>query len=283
MDLDGTLIYRDETIHPVDAEILKALGRSRWIRTIATGRSLESFRRALPDMSRLPVDYLVFSAGAGIVRTSDGALIRTVNLTARAVEEILAVINPLDLDFMIHDAAPDNVKFAWWSRKNALPSPSGNSDFFHRVALYEGFHRRLQEQPHGWDAAAAQIICIIPPGNPSEMIQHLTSRLPRCNVIRTTSPLDGQSTWIEIYPEIVSKGQTCDWLVRRATHPEATTVSTIAIGNDFNDLDLLHWAEKAYVVSDAPAELKEIFAEIPSRRSSPTGILGHCPEINIIP
>jgi hydroxymethylpyrimidine pyrophosphatase-like HAD family hydrolase len=38
----------------------------------------------------------------------------------------------------------------------------------------------------------------------------------------------------------------------------------MAIGNDFNDLDLLRWAARSFVVNDAPEELLTCF---PSARS----------------
>ena len=77
------------------------------------------------------------------------------------------------------------------------------------------------------------------------------------NVIQTTSPLDGKSTWIEIFPSTVSKSQTAAWLAKTLGIDEN---SVVAVGNDYNDLDLLHWSSSSYVVANAPADMKSHFA-----------------------
>jgi hydroxymethylpyrimidine pyrophosphatase-like HAD family hydrolase len=38
----------------------------------------------------------------------------------------------------------------------------------------------------------------------------------------------------------------------------------MAVGNDYNDLDLLEWADHAYVVGNAPAELRARYTAVAS-------------------
>jgi hydroxymethylpyrimidine pyrophosphatase-like HAD family hydrolase len=38
----------------------------------------------------------------------------------------------------------------------------------------------------------------------------------------------------------------------------------MAVGNDYNDLELLDWAEHAFVVGNAPAELRARYATVAS-------------------
>ena len=73
-------------------------------------------------------------------------------------------------------------------------------------------------------------------------------------VIRTTSPLDGRSTWIEIFPASVSKSRTTGWLADRLGIPPARTAS---VGNDYNDLDLLDWSATCFVTANAPPDLRQ--------------------------
>jgi hydroxymethylpyrimidine pyrophosphatase-like HAD family hydrolase len=40
--------------------------------------------------------------------------------------------------------------------------------------------------------------------------------------------------------------------------------NVLAIGNDYNDMDLLSWAKTSFVVSNAPAELKNLFPSVAS-------------------
>ncbi|GIS90911.1 MAG: hypothetical protein CM1200mP20_09520 [Pseudomonadota bacterium] len=62
-------------------------------------------------------------------------------------------------------------------------------------------------------------------------------------------------------PSIVSKSSAAAWICRE-NHLDAD--SALAVGNDYNDLDLLHWATHARVVANAPAELTDCFQPVPN-------------------
>ena len=67
-DFDGTLLRSDGTFAQKDLDALDTLNR-RGIKTaIATGRSLYSFINS-PGID-LPVDYVIFTMGAGVVTQS---------------------------------------------------------------------------------------------------------------------------------------------------------------------------------------------------------------------
>jgi hydroxymethylpyrimidine pyrophosphatase-like HAD family hydrolase len=89
--------------------------------------------------------------------------------------------------------------------------------------------------------------------------------LPGFNVIQTTSPLDGESTWIEIFPTTVSKSLTAAWLAEELGVDRSRTV---AVGNDYNDLDLLEWSASSYVVANAPTDLKSRFPSVASNNDA---------------
>jgi hypothetical protein len=42
----------------------------------------------------------------------------------------------------------------------------------------------------------------------------------------------------------------------------------MSLGNDFNDLDLLCWSGKSYVVNNSPDELKQKFDTVPSNNDN---------------
>ena len=54
----------------------------------------------------------------------------------------------------------------------------------------------------------------------------------------------------------VSKSGTVAFLAERHG---VTAERTLAIGNDYNDVDLLEWAGRSYVTANAPEDLKERF------------------------
>ncbi|MFW5799204.1 MAG: HAD family hydrolase, partial [Spirochaetota bacterium] len=71
--------------------------------------------------------------------------------------------------------------------------------------------------------------------------------------VKTTSPLDGKSIWIEIFPLSVSKSLAGQYIADIENVPYYNIAT---VGNDYNDLDLLNWSKKSFVVSNAPDELK---------------------------
>jgi HAD superfamily hydrolase (TIGR01484 family) len=247
MDLDGTLLQSDRTFAAPDLEALRELGELNIVRTIATGRSLASFNTVV--VSDLPFDYIIFSTGAGVMHYQSGEIIRSVHLKPHEVRLASAVLSACRLDFMVHRPIPDNHMFAY------LRSNEGNTDFERRIKLYQRYAIAL-EAAGGDFGPATQLLAVVPPREAKSALDDIRVEMPNFNVIQTTSPLDGKSTWIEIFPRTVSKSQTAAWLANTlgiASH------SIVSVGNDYNDLDLLEWTASSFVVDNAPADIKSRF------------------------
>ena len=64
-DLDGTLLNQERKVSPADRDALQRCPDHGIVRVVATGRNLYSAHKVLtPDF---PIDYLIFSSGAGLV------------------------------------------------------------------------------------------------------------------------------------------------------------------------------------------------------------------------
>jgi HAD superfamily hydrolase (TIGR01484 family) len=252
MDLDGTLLGSDRTFAKTDLAALKKLGQLGVVRAIATGRSLASFNTLV--VSGLPVDYVIFSTGAGVLQYDSGEIIRKANLEIKEVKRACDILRVHQLDFMVHQLIPDNHRFAYWR------SNEGNSDFERRIELYRQVAVPLIDAAQDF-GPATQLLAVIPPGNAGSALEAIRSEMTDFNVIQTTSPLDGKSTWIEIFPTTVSKSLTAAWLAETLAIDQKSIVS---VGNDYNDLDLLEWSRSSYVVNNAPADLKSRFTCVAS-------------------
>jgi len=213
-DLDGTLLRSDRTLSPADVTALERLGEAGIVRVIATGRVPFSFRRLMGDREE----------------------------TERIYREMLR----LDLDFFVLGKFPDNHK----SRFRI--SGRDNPDFFRRLPIYEEFSSEITLDDE-LSEPASQVVAVVPSDSGLRIFGEVVLALGQeFNVVRTTSPLDGESVWIEIFPRHVSKGATAAWLAERlGIEPH----DTAAVGNDYNDLDLLSWAQMSYVVENAPEDL----------------------------
>lgn len=249
-DLDGTLLGPDRTVSAADRRALLELAAAGVARAVATGRSIYSLRRL--DLASLPVDYLIVSSGAGILEHPSGKLLRAVSLEPEAVRRAVGVLHALGLDFMIHEPIPETHRFRYVARS------ADNPDFAARIELYRPFARPAEEDPRAL-GPATQIVAILPAERALEGLEAVRRALSGLTVIRTTSPLDGRSTWIEILPPGVSKAGAAAWLAARLKVPRRRTA---AVGNDYNDLELLAWCPTAYVTENAPEELRRRFATV---------------------
>ena len=251
-DLDGTLLRSDRTVSQADRAALKRLSNQGALRVIATGRSLYSFNKVADP--NLPVDFVIFSTGAGICDYPGRSLVRKIGLETEEVKRAADVLLSAQLDFMIHDPIPENHRFLYHA------SGQPNTDFERRLALYREFAQPLAESRDGF-GPATQLVAVVPAAASFDALQLVRDRLTDFSIIQTTSPLDGESTWIEIFPFNVSKGLTSSWL---ATRLGIDLRDSVSVGNDYNDLDLLQWAETSYVVANAPAALTSRFTCVAS-------------------
>ena len=250
-DLDGTLLDSAARLGRAHRCALEELGRGGAVRVVATGRSLYSARTVMP--AGFPIDYLVFSSGAGVMSWADGRLLRSRTMASGIVSRLVARLYALSLDFMVHHAVPDTHCFHY------VRSAEGNADFERRIERYARFSQPLCDGAAG-EVEVSQLLVVEPPGAVSHL-DLLAREFEDVHVVRTTSPLDHASTWIELFPTGVSKSHAADWI--RTRHGIARAC-TIAVGNDYNDLDMLEWAGRAYVVSNAPAPIRARFEVVRS-------------------
>lgn len=246
LDLDGTLFDFDGHLPEANRRALEELGRRGVARVVATGRSLQLARLRLPE--DFPIDWLVYSSGAGRRRWPDGDDEPGAALSAGEIARAVDALGGLGLDFSVHETAPDTHRFLW-------RDGSG---------LGTDFHRRLERhREHGrpLDGAAlperaSQLLAMAPPEG--SWPRRVAESLPGLRVIHSTSPLDGRSLWIEVLPAEAGKGRALADLCRGL---EIGSEACLALGNDWNDLDLLEWAGHARVMSEAPAPLRRRFGD----------------------
>jgi len=250
-DLDGTLLGRGTPLSAKNQESFLEAQAKGAICAIATGRSLYGVLTELsPDF---PLDYLIFSSGAGIYDWKNKQLLHHTPLGGAEIRKIFEHLIEKNLDFTIQLEAPDSHRFLH-SKEN-----TANSDFMLRLN-YHGEHGKLVSSdllPH----SASEFIVIHTHPASNERYQELWKEFSvEFNVVRATSPFDGKSLWVEIFHPKVSKAHAADWI--RERHNISPT-QTCALGNDYNDLQLLSWAGHPLVVADSAPELLEKYPQVP--------------------
>jgi Cof subfamily protein (haloacid dehalogenase superfamily) len=250
-DIDGTLLNSDAKVDDSALETLNALKELNVVRVLATGRSPYSISKVIPD--DFPVDYIIFSSGAGIIHWGSKQIIHSRILGEADVQTVVKELINHKVDFMVHEPIPHNHCFLYHS------SNEDNPDFYRRIDVYRAYCRPYIpgiDFPNG----ATQIISVLPMD--TELFAYLSDKFPQLKVIRTTSPLDGKSIWMEIFPIDVSKAYGISWLLNNEV--KFSNEEVISIGNDFNDLDMLEFTKLSYVVANSPDELKSKYNVVPS-------------------
>ncbi len=243
-DLDGTLLNSERCISPVNIETLRDLGNRGITRIIATGRSLYSMDRVLP--SETPIDYAIFSTGAGIMDWHSRNIIHSVNLNSFQIRQIMTLLDAVRFDYAIHHPIPETHRFFYVQSE-------GSEDFTRRCEYYAEFALPLTEASH--IRSATQFLAITDPRRKDE-IAHLRRKLSPMTLIRTTSPLDLRSLWIEIFAPGVNKGSAVLSLADKLHCPRS---KVMILGNDYNDLEMLRLGGAAYVTANAPEDMRKEF------------------------
>ncbi len=264
-DLDGTLLRDDKTIDQEDLAALDQLRQKKVVVAIATGRSLFSFYKALKVLGMelpgragrkpcLPVDYVIFSTGAGILEASGNNLIYSRAIKPADIRQVTDCFDRREFDYMVHRAIPGTRFFLYKSHgKN-------NPDFQARLALYKDYASPLEGRAHPLEPAT-EVLAIIPHGITADVLEDIRTDLAGFSVIRATSPLDHRSAWIEVFHRDVSKSAATAWLAGQLGIGRENVVS---VGNDYNDQDLLAWSGKGFVVENAPPGLRQAFTSVTS-------------------
>jgi Cof subfamily protein (haloacid dehalogenase superfamily) len=247
-DLDGTLLQTDHSISKEDLETLHLLGKLGICRVAATGRNLYKVRRALTPSD--PFDFVICSSGAGIVDWQTQEIIRAINFPEELTAQLVEYLIDHGYNFKVSDCFPDNHNFFWW-KKYECPE----------IDRYIEIHSKMGRAEvivPGKKYSSSQLLLFFPKKSSrfDQVKKELLAHFSEISIIRTTSPLDENWTWMEIFPKGISKAhgiaEICD--LKGINRNE-----TLGIGNDFNDLEMLDFTHLSYVVHNAPEELKEKF------------------------
>ncbi len=263
-DFDGTLLNDQKRVSEEDYHTLERLRQKKIGVAIATGRSLNSLRDALSDMGHddlhtdFPIDYVLFSTGAGILDFSKQTIVFQRSIPKKAVGRITQYFDEQKIDYMVHKAIPETNHLLYKSHGQK------NKDFHKRLSLYNA-HAKPWETHENQFEFATQVLAIVPDRPGEKTIVKTQLALSNFSVIPATSPLDHRSLWIEVFHESVSKSKTATWLCQKL---KIDSADVVAVGNDYNDQDLLSWAGKGFVVGNAPKRLKMRFSIVGTNNDS---------------
>lgn len=250
-DLDGTLLNDSRKISQNDLATLRILQDQSIIPIIATGRSYFSFNKLIEGLdfagNTLAVNYVIFSTGAGVMTFPERRIIKSFALNHSDVIRVSDFLDHQNIDYMVQKPVPETNHFIYSRRKEYNP------DFERRIDLYRGFAAESTRKALLDFGDATQVLCIVPQDSGHAVAEDVAQQFPDLSVVKATSPLDNESVWIEIFSPEVSKSKAVEWL---ALQLGLSSKQVCAVGNDYNDEDLLDWAGTSFITSNGPKKLR---------------------------
>jgi len=237
LDLDGTMLHHDGTMSPAVRQAVREVAETGAHVVIATGRAIVA---TMPIVAHLGLEhgYAVCSNGAVTLRLDpdepDGyRILETVTFDPAPVLEMLRGSWP---DAVV---AVEEIGVGF---KVSAPFPDGELEGVVRIVPWADLSR----------SPATRVTFRSPTGTAADFLA-LVERIGLHGVNYAV----GFTAWLDINPEGVSKASALE-LVRRRLRVEPR--ETTAVGDQRNDIEMLHWAARGVAMCNAPDEVK-VFAD----------------------
>jgi hypothetical protein len=245
VDLDGTLLDSARRIPERNLRALDAAHRAGVVLALVTGRRLPAARSALSDLNLEP--WLVLNGGALIQQGREGPIVARSLLPLAVALEVLTVAREVDAEPVVHDGPDGEGRLLAGAgpirnRKLALYLEGAGPDFIPARDLAKALSRDPTEVMFASSLGEIALIERL-------LRERFASRI---RVAVTRYPAQDFCILDVLAPDC-SKSRALDFLARR--HGVARH-ETMAIGDNWNDVDMLESAGLAVVMANAEPELR---------------------------
>lgn len=249
--MDGTLLPTfSQRISPRNAQALKAAQNAGVTVAIATGRRT-AYTAPLLEGLGLRADTPLITSNGAVTRTLGGDPLDRSHLEARVARGLCGLLRPFGTlvftfdqvgrgELVLEDFERAHQRIALWveANRNAIEIVKPLEDALHDgndpiQGMVTGAVHKMREAE---DALKNS---------------HLTRQ---CEAVRTEYPARDLSI-LDLLPPGVSKG----WALERlATRLGVDRKETMAIGDNWNDVDMLEWAGQAVIMANAAQDLRTL-------------------------
>jgi HAD superfamily hydrolase (TIGR01484 family) len=239
LDLDGTTLQRDGTMSPAVRSAVREVAESGVHVVIATGRAIVA---TMPIASYVGLEH-------GFAICSNGAVTLQLDPDEPDDYRILETVtfDPAPALEMLRGSWPDAVvavEEIGVGFKVSAPFPDGELEGVVRVVPWAELSR----------APATRVTFRSPTGTAEDFL----ALVERIGLHRVNYNV-GFTAWLDINPEGVSKASALEQVRRRLSVEPS---QTIAVGDQRNDIEMLHWAARSIAMGNAPDEVKAVADEV---------------------
>jgi Cof subfamily protein (haloacid dehalogenase superfamily) len=251
IDMDGTLLPTfSQNISPRNAEALRAAQRAGVTVAIATGRRT-AYTAPLLDGLGLRADMPLITSNGAVTRTLGGAPLDRSHLKANIARELCGLLRPFGTlvftfdmvgrgELVLEDLEQAHQRIALWVEANR-----------NAIEVVRPLENAL---PDGNDPIQGMLTGGVERMRQAEKALKASKWIKSCEAVRTEYPARDLSI-VDLLPPGVSKG----WALERlATRLGVDRKETMAIGDNWNDVNMLEWAGQAVLMGNAAQELRTL-------------------------
>jgi hypothetical protein len=262
IDMDGTLLPTPSTqVTERNGRALRAAQEAGITVVIATGRRV-AYAAPLLDGLGLRADMPLITSNGAVTRTLGGELIDRCHLKARIARGLCGVLRPFGCvvftfdrpgrgELVLEDLEQAQGRIALWveANRNAIevvkPLENAFEDGDDPIqGMAAGGIRKMRE---------------------AEAALKISQWAAECGSVRTEYPARDLAI-LDLLPPGVTKG----WALERlAARLGVDRRETMAIGDNWNDVDMLEWAGQPFMMGNAAAELRTM-AKMRGWKQAPT-------------
>jgi Cof subfamily protein (haloacid dehalogenase superfamily) len=249
--MDGTLLPTfAQTVSPRTAKALRAAQQAGIIVAIATGRRT-NYTLPLLDGLGLRADTPLLTSNGAVTRTLGGEPIDRCQLPAQVarglcglLREFGAVVFTFDRpgrgELVLEDLDQANGRISLWVESNR-----------NAIEVVKPLENAL---PDGEDPIQGMVTGGLSKMKLAEIALKASEWSGSCECVRTEYPARDLSI-LDLLPPGVSKGWALERLANRLG---VDRKATMAIGDNWNDVDMLEWAGQGIIMGNAAIELRTL-------------------------
>lgn len=251
IDMDGTLLpYVGQSVSPRTGQALRAAQAAGITVAIATGRRMAYTVPLLEDLGLRADTPLITSNGAA-TKTLDGQLVDRCHLEAHIARGLCGLLRPFGAvvftfdrpgraELVLEDLEQAHGRIALWVETNRKA-----------IEVIKPLERAFDD---GADPIQGMVTGYLSKMKEAESALRASEWSTSCECVRTEYPARDVSI-LDVLPRGVSKG----WAVQRlAERLGVSRAETMAIGDNWNDVDMLEWAGQAIMMGNAAQELRTL-------------------------
>lgn len=243
IDIDGTLLTSSHTITPATKQIIQHIHQNLNIPIILTTARPPQGTFFIYNELALDTPLICFNGGLILNKNHQSEWEYLVNqfVTAHEIEIILQEALQYDINpnlYREQEWYVQNIDDLVHRESRNTKSTPIHTDLLKINSLWKEKHR-----------GANKILLMGTPENINALEKNVNYLLPHLNISKS------KPVYLEITHSAASKAQAIKWIADKWNVPQKDVV---AIGDNYNDAEMLQWAGTGIAMGNAPMEVKQV-------------------------